>query len=110
MDRLGVCAVDIKSYKLKTRLEELVESIVSHVKKLLPSSYTLWTMECFFKLSGKNKILFLWCNDLRVFNTVRDEYFRRSLVCEAFYKAPPMHSLHFSHLLHSWPMSPLPAC
>jgi len=60
---------DIKSYKLKQRLEDYVNSIVSHIKKLLPSAYTLWTMECFFKLSGKNKLLFLWCNDLRVFNT-----------------------------------------
>mmetsp|Transcript_19205 Transcript_19205/g.63438 ORF Transcript_19205/g.63438 Transcript_19205/m.63438 type:complete len:602 (-) Transcript_19205:1862-3667(-) len=60
---------DIKSYKLKARLEEYVKSIVEHVKKLLPSSYTLWTMECFFKLTGKNKLLFLWCNDLKVFNT-----------------------------------------
>eukprot|EP00283_Hemiselmis_rufescens_P021078 CAMPEP_0173441570 /NCGR_PEP_ID=MMETSP1357-20121228/24028_1 /TAXON_ID=77926 /ORGANISM="Hemiselmis rufescens, Strain PCC563" /LENGTH=538 /DNA_ID=CAMNT_0014407159 /DNA_START=75 /DNA_END=1687 /DNA_ORIENTATION=+ len=60
---------DIKSYKLKSRLEEGVSSIVNHVRKLLPSAYTLWTMECYFKLSGKNKLLFLWCNDLRVFNT-----------------------------------------
>lgn len=60
---------DIKSYKLKMRLEEYVSSIVNHVRKLLPSAYTLWTMECYFKLSGKNKLLFLWCNDLRVFNT-----------------------------------------
>eukprot|EP00961_Rhodomonas_salina_P203750 2749171-Rhodomonas_salina.1 len=60
---------DIKSYKLKQRLEGDVNSIVSHIKKLLPSAYTMWTMECFFKLSGKNKLLFLWCNDLRVFNT-----------------------------------------
>ena len=48
-----------------------MDSIVSHVRKLLPYAYALWTMECFFKLSGKNRILFLWCNDLRVFNTVR---------------------------------------
>jgi hypothetical protein len=60
---------EIKSYKLKTRLTECVTSIVEHIKMLLPSAYTLWTMECFFKLSGKNKLLFLWCNDLRVFNT-----------------------------------------
>lgn len=60
---------DIKSYKLKMRLMECVNSIVEHIRMLLPSAYTLWTMECFFKLSGKNKLLFLWCNDLRVFNT-----------------------------------------
>jgi hypothetical protein len=63
--------VDIKSYALKARLEAHVDSIVSHVRRLLPYAYVLWTMECFFKLSGKNRILFLWCNDLRVFNTVR---------------------------------------
>ena len=60
---------EIKSYKLKTRLTECVNAMVEHIKILLPSAYTLWTMECFFKLSGKNKLLFLWCNDLRVFNT-----------------------------------------
>jgi hypothetical protein len=60
---------EIKSYKLKLRLTETVNSIVEHIQMLLPSAYTLWTMECFFKLSGKNKLLFLWCNDLRVFNT-----------------------------------------
>ena len=60
---------EIKSYKLKLRLTQAVTAIINHVKSLLPSAYTLWTMECFFKLSGKNKLLFLWCNDLRVFNT-----------------------------------------
>jgi len=60
---------EIKSYKLKSRVTDVVTAIVEHIKVLLPSAYTLWTMECFFKLSGKNKLLFLWCNDLRVFNT-----------------------------------------
>ena len=60
---------EIKSYKLKMRLTDVVNAIVEHIKVLLPSAYTLWTMECFFKLSGKNKLLFLWCNDMRVFNT-----------------------------------------
>ena len=59
---------DIKSYKLKARVKAEVGRIVAHIKKLLPSAYTMWTMECFFKLSGKNKLLFLWCNDLRVFS------------------------------------------
>ena len=55
-------SVDIKSYALKARLEAHVDSIVSHVRRLLPYAYVLWTMECFFKLSGKG----VFFKDLRV--------------------------------------------
>jgi hypothetical protein len=89
---------EIKSYKLKLRLTETVNSIVEHIQMLLPSAYTLWTMECFFKLSGKNKLLFLWCNDLRVFNT--NGIFPFSILCtHSSFPAPCASLFHISAFL-----------
>ena len=57
---------EMRSARLKARLEETTDKVIKHITNFLPKRYKIWKAELYFKQTFENEMHFLWCHDFQV--------------------------------------------